>query len=527
MQKSGILYLTFLARVKDSLWASTSNQSPLPSPTESSLNTHSQTLKEQCRQLALRDRHHEFLDLVRDLPPETVQADPDLAFWNALCLLSTVQYVEGKESVERYIHHHAAPNDPLTIGRTHLLRSHLCIMEGSTEASYAHELKAVQNLPGTAWHERLRSWSTIDTMAGHMGNNAMIEQAISALAEVRNHLPFDQSWWYTFVVPNRADILAKRGFLDEAEKLLLAQIHSVPPEDTAIINLRLATIALERRDPEKANSLLGEVTVKGPSAYWSSEAVLISSQVSWLLGETETAIKTLQSALSEWSRQMVRAEHFRVQMELCQLWIQQGAFELADAWIGLASKALDPWPRTFGHPIPDLVRAQLEMARGSWSLAIELLESLRDEGLKRGHTGLLVSIYAHLAYAFAGSGDTTKAIAWVNEAVAASTNGNFARSLTVFGIDVRSFLTHIPAANLEVGLRVSQDSRRTLLSQREIEVLQLVGNGKRNAEIAETLFVSQSTVKNHLSNIFKRLGVKTRRDAVFAARSMGILSGER
>jgi len=55
------------------------------------------------------------------------------------------------------------------------------------------------------------------------------------------------------------------------------------------------------------------------------------------------------------------------------------------------------------------------------------------------------------------------------------------------------------------------------LSPREREVLDLVRRGLTNAEIAQTLFVSVSTVKAHMLHIFEKLGVHTRTEAAFLA----------
>lgn len=479
--------------------------------------------REKCRQLAIRDRHHELLELLQQAPLETIQSDEDLAFWHALCLLSTVRYVEGKQATEEFIRRYATPDNALGVGRSHLLQSHLCIMDGDTEASYNHELQVVSILPETAYHERLRSWATIDTMAGHMGDAVRMEQAIDALADVRNNLPFDQSWWYSFVVPNRADILAKRGFLEKAKTLLLTQLSSVPQQEAAIIKLRLAVIALEHQDPTKASEWLEDVAYDGPTTYWSTEAFLISSQVKRLLGDADGAIKILQDGIAERAQHHIRADFFRVQMQLCELWIQEGEIELAEAWVSLASKSLDPWPRTYGHPIPNMILAELEMAKSNWAEAIRLLEALRDEGIRRDHAGLLVGIYAHLAYAHAASDETDTSRDFVKLATLAGANGNFAKSLTVFGVDVRTFLTGTPSSIVENRSKHYSENKRLLLSQRELEVLQLAKAGHRNPEIAEQLYLSVSTVKNHMANIFKRLGVNNRRDAVRAAKAMGIL----
>jgi len=51
---------------------------------------------------------------------------------------------------------------------------------------------------------------------------------------------------------------------------------------------------------------------------------------------------------------------------------------------------------------------------------------------------------------------------------------------------------------------------KTLLSDREKEIVQLVAQGFRNKEIGEKLFISEQTVKNHLHNIFDKLGVSDR-----------------
>lgn len=55
------------------------------------------------------------------------------------------------------------------------------------------------------------------------------------------------------------------------------------------------------------------------------------------------------------------------------------------------------------------------------------------------------------------------------------------------------------------------------LTYREIEVLQLIGRGMSNQEIAQTLFLSEKTVKNHLTNIFRKIGVVDRTQAVLYA----------
>lgn len=61
------------------------------------------------------------------------------------------------------------------------------------------------------------------------------------------------------------------------------------------------------------------------------------------------------------------------------------------------------------------------------------------------------------------------------------------------------------------------------LSEREFDVLQLVAEGLSNKEIAARLFLSGHTVKTHTSNIYSKLDVNNRAQAVNQARTLGIL----
>jgi DNA-binding NarL/FixJ family response regulator len=61
------------------------------------------------------------------------------------------------------------------------------------------------------------------------------------------------------------------------------------------------------------------------------------------------------------------------------------------------------------------------------------------------------------------------------------------------------------------------------LSEREAEILKLLAQGMSNREIAETLFITEGTAKNHISNIFSKLGVRDRTQAVLRAQEMGLV----
>jgi LuxR family maltose regulon positive regulatory protein len=61
------------------------------------------------------------------------------------------------------------------------------------------------------------------------------------------------------------------------------------------------------------------------------------------------------------------------------------------------------------------------------------------------------------------------------------------------------------------------------LSERELEVLRLIADGLSNAEIAGKLVIAQGTVKRHINNIYGKLGVQSRTQAVAKAREIRLL----
>jgi DNA-binding NarL/FixJ family response regulator len=69
----------------------------------------------------------------------------------------------------------------------------------------------------------------------------------------------------------------------------------------------------------------------------------------------------------------------------------------------------------------------------------------------------------------------------------------------------------------------SAESLVELLSEREQQILRLLANGQSNKEIAAALALSEGTVKNHISSILNKLGVRDRTQAALRARELGLI----
>ncbi len=76
----------------------------------------------------------------------------------------------------------------------------------------------------------------------------------------------------------------------------------------------------------------------------------------------------------------------------------------------------------------------------------------------------------------------------------------------------------------EVRRQDSASQNDRIITPREEEVLQLIADGCSTPEVAEQLFISQKTVKNHLASIYQKLDARDRTQAVLQAVRMGIVS---
>ncbi|HKS44896.1 MAG TPA: response regulator transcription factor [Amycolatopsis sp.] len=91
------------------------------------------------------------------------------------------------------------------------------------------------------------------------------------------------------------------------------------------------------------------------------------------------------------------------------------------------------------------------------------------------------------------------------------------RGEAIFGPDVA---THV--LGFFSGAPVATSPVFPQLTAREREVLDLLAAGRSNADIAKTLFLSQKTVRNHISNVFGKLQVADRAQAIIRAREAGL-----
>lgn len=109
------------------------------------------------------------------------------------------------------------------------------------------------------------------------------------------------------------------------------------------------------------------------------------------------------------------------------------------------------------------------------------------------------------------------------EAVENTSEGNSWIDPAIAGIVLRQARQPVPASDGDEQSNPSQFIDNTPLTDRELEVLQLIVNGYSNAKIAEALFITVGTVKTHVRNILTKLSADDRTQAAVRALRSGLV----
>jgi DNA-binding NarL/FixJ family response regulator len=120
---------------------------------------------------------------------------------------------------------------------------------------------------------------------------------------------------------------------------------------------------------------------------------------------------------------------------------------------------------------------------------------------------------------------------WLERAVAAGANAAMSKAIhpsalaTLIRETVAGHIVHSPARlRAQSTAPVTAVAERSALTERETEILRFVASGATNAEIARQLWITQQTVKFHVSNVYRKLDVANRTEACHYAHVNGLVA---
>ena len=246
-------------------------------------------------------------------------------------------------------------------------------------------------------------------------------------------------------------------------------------------------------------------------------------------------------------RRYVEAHQARVSL-------RRGTLGAALRWAAQRDPAREPG-LAFVEEADQLTAARVLIAQGATDDARRLLADLAGAATAGGHDGILVEILALEALASQAAGEAPVAQEALARALLLGGPEGYVRVFADEGLPMVELLQQVnpdsraaafaqyilgaysagqPAApavapttavGMERAVReVSADAPGPVeaLSTREVEVLRLLAAGASNSRIAELLTLSPFTVKRHVSNIFSKLGVRSRTEAAARARALDL-----
>jgi LuxR family maltose regulon positive regulatory protein len=247
--------------------------------------------------------------------------------------------------------------------------------------------------------------------------------------------------------------------------------------------------------------------------------------------------KTQESIVPTWIMNLNAAWQSRI-------WLAQGKLDAAAQWVRERGLEPDKSP-SYLNKYKYLTLARILIAQGQEEESTRLLQGMLEESEVGGDTTRAIEILILQALALHAGGDANRAMQVLERALTLAEPRGFYRIFVDEGPSMAPLLYQALDRGIapdyanrllqafpidepqQVEPSVSQVSESGYiepLSEREIEVLQLIAEGLTNPEIAARLILSLYTVKSHTRNIYGKLDVNNRTQAVTKARTLGILS---
>ena len=348
-----------------------------------------------------------------------------------------------------------------------------------------------------------------------------------------------------------ADIMVAQGRLREAvraykQSLKLASGHDEQVQlVTAHLYLGLAMLYHEMGDQNAAVQHLQKSSELGEQSTlpdWPNRWCLAQARLKEAQGDLEAALDLLDEAKRLYVRNTVPVIH-PIEALKARVYVRQGRLPKALAWVNEQGLSVDDdlsYLREFEHiTLARVLIAEYTSNRAEPPIlqAIGLLERLLKAAEDKRRMGSVIEILVLQALAHQAQDDTPVALAPLERALALAEPEGYVRIFVDEGAPMAALLreaaNHGISPNYVSHLRgaFGKAEGRTPVTQhlieplteREIEVLQLIAEGLTNPEIAARLYLSLNTVKVHTRNINGKLGVNSRMQATARARDLGIL----
>lgn len=482
-----------------------------------------------------------FLSWLNKLPSDVVRARPQLQLFAARS-----HYVTGQwETTERILEDlelslQDDPDAASMLDRVAADRASYAAVRGETSRAIAYARQALARLPKEDAQARVRPASILGLAALRAGDVKEAESAFSeAIAAARTAgLAFAAAPLFC----NLAEVQTIQGRLRQAirtcsQAVELGTVRGTPIHAVGFAGLAMGRILYEQSDLQNAERHILEgldLVQQGRILLGQETLYATLALIRQGLGNNEGATEAIEQAIEIARSNSIPRLVTLVSAYQARIWLAQGHHRLASRWARDYRKVdQTEYLRMFEDPT--LARVLLAESRPNEALA--LLETLLPPASTDGRMSHLIEILALRSLALQALDDTDGALDSLGQALEFGEPEGYVHVFVSEGERMAALLQQIASRSIAPAY-VSQllstfDIPRTTgaraqplpepLTDRELEVLHLLAARLTNPEIAERLFISLPTVKSHTRNIYGKLGVHSRRQAVAQAKELGIL----
>lgn len=496
------------------------------------------------------------------LPDEVVWLHPAIMIakiWS-LSLVGAVRQVEPllREVESRFELDCTAPAWRELAGFAAAIRAFFAMMVGEDTRALELARRAEALLPDRSVHAR---WLLPYTLGAAYRGQGQYEMAAEAFArqarmgEENDHLVV----WGTGITAI-ALVLFAQGRLQETSELCrqalhrLAEMGATRYGSLAKLETPLVEVLIEQNELEEAEQRLTDVLARMqawpmPTDRLHAQLALIELQEA--KGDLPGAGEALRIAKDLKATQPVLKNLARsVELYEVRLTLANGDLATADRLMDALRPGASHWVELSDQEL--LLLGRLHLAQGRWDEAERILSPLASQAETHARKRTMIISRALQACVYQKKGKRDAALAFLTQALAIAEREGFVRAFVSQGDEMRELLAAVARWLETVAPEVSLPSRAYVarllnafpkepvpgadihapeqvpgliepLSRRELEVLQLISAGDSNRMIADKLVITVSAVKKHAANIYGKLNVSRRTEAVARARQLGLL----
>ncbi len=504
-------------------------------------------------------RHRSLYYWLGMMPEAAVLSNSLLSAWHLRMLLQLGRTRDASVMLQRIVPNWQASDDPYLRAIAGSLQGLVFYFNGYIHEGLEQSIQSLYWLPDDSPVERMRAWGEIITYEQLRGNDELMWEAYRQAEWCKNAIPGQQVRWIAFIEPDRANWSALRGDLIAAERALTQQVERFPKEfklEEPKLHIRLAAIYLEQNQLARASEEL-DYFVRDMESYsatfWAEEGHIVRARLLWIQGQRIAAHESLQKAIDHLTTTGGPMMFYSAMKALqAAFWLESGDIDLARDWHRARPQGGYQWPMFFGSADAFSTEVQLLIAERDFRAASALARQYIAEahGLKQRSAVIPLYLWDFVAQSMLGNGKAAHDA--LHHALKHGMPGKFVRSFLLPHPDIVSLYERImpqlspnEAAYLQqviascVGdaatTETEQESNpgveptsihlnlREELSRRERDVLKLLAEGLRNREIGERLFISERTVKKHMTSLMAKLDATNRTTALKNARDMQLL----